>query len=207
MHLPEFISLRRETVDASSYEEALAVLTADERVRMESFRNVRRRECFAVARLAAKRIVAENARCAPEEVRLAIRADGSLDVLQHDLNLSIAHSGDLAVAAVSPTPVGVDIEQVRPRPSSLYRFMLHPDEMALIDSFPLPDDDRIALFWSIKESVLKGQRTGLRHSPKTLRIHPGALPEEVVVRVDNADSWRVSIEQSTDYVIAVSWPE
>lgn len=206
MTLPPAITLVRLRVDPATREAALPVLSPEERARMESFRHDERRGAFAVGRLAARTLVAERLGCAAREVALDVREDGSVRVAGDVVHVSISHSGSEVAAVVSDGHVAVDLERIKPRPISLYRFMLHPDELSLLDVVPGPDDRRIALLWSVKESVLKGRRTGLRHSPKSLRIAHFDPAGTARVRADDGESWQVAFDVGGKCALAVAWP-
>lgn len=223
MTLPPPITLARLRVAPASWAAAVAVLSPGEAARMESFRHDDRRGSFAVGRLAVKTLVAERLGCPARDVVLEVRDDGSVSVPGDALHVSISHSGPEVAAVASEFPVAVDLERIKSRPASLYRFMLHPDEFELLERVPGPDDRRIALLWSIKESVLKGRRTGLRHSPKSLRINvqtatgetpalsrdgepAGVVPAgRAFVRADDGDVWQVAYDLDPAYALSVAW--
>jgi 4'-phosphopantetheinyl transferase len=85
------------------------------------------------------------------------------------VQFNIAHSGDLAIFALSHSSsgaiqIGVDVECMRPRPNGmeLARRFFHPDEIAHLAS--LPDDRRDPEFlqiWVRKEACLKAVGTGI----------------------------------------------
>jgi 4'-phosphopantetheinyl transferase len=206
MDLPDTIATRRLQVDADTLDRAQWALFPEERSRMRTFRSEERRDSFAVGRLAARELIAARLGCPVTEVAIEVLEDGSLAVPGTGLHVSISHSDREVVAAVSADPVGIDIEAVRPRPVSLYRFMLHQAEVDLPDRLDMSGDERLALIWSIKEAVLKGRRSGLRHSPKRLRIDPTGLPDAALVISDDAEPWHVVVERADGYVSAVAWP-
>ena len=85
------------------------------------------------------------------------RPHGRPRVPHHDVELSVSHSGELAVVAVShPDPVGVDIEQVKEMGfESVLGQVLAPDEArprSLVEFLTL---------WTRKESVVKATGEGL----------------------------------------------
>lgn len=205
MDLPDTIATTRLRVETDTLDRAQWALSPDERERMMSFRHEDRQQSFAVGRLAARELLAERLGCALTDVIIEVLPDGSLSVPGTDLHVSISHSGREVMAAVSVGPIGIDVEAVRPRPTSLYRFMLAEDEKELPDRIDLPGDERLALIWTIKEAVLKGRRSGLRHSPKRLRIDPALLPDSAVVRDDDDARWHVAIQRSEGYVSAIAW--
>ena len=88
-----------------------------------------------------------------------------------DLELSVAHSGDLVAVAVATAPVGVDVEQLdgRPRelgggdPDALGRVVLADEERAALAAVhPAGRARAFLVAWTRKEAVTKAQGDGLR---------------------------------------------
>lgn len=84
------------------------------------------------------------------------------------INLSISHSGNRAVAAVSPHSVGIDIERIRNRSETMLAYICTTSE--LNKTCGLIKDIRLTVLWTIKESVMKAARKGLSWSPKQVQI-------------------------------------
>jgi 4'-phosphopantetheinyl transferase len=81
------------------------------------------------------------------------------DYPQFHFNLS--HSGQVAVCALDSTPVGVDVQQLRPFRSALLDSICSPQERDWLRH--QGDDQRAcALLWSLKESRCKQSGQGLR---------------------------------------------
>ena len=205
MDLPNHIRLRELELSPHLVKQAEALLSEEEARRRAGFRNVARRDAFAVGRYAARTLLAERLGCAAGAIRLHVLDDGSVDAPGTGLNLSISHSGRYAAAAVADTELGLDLEQVRPRPESLFRFILQPDEMGLRDQVDLPMTEQIVLFWALKESVLKAKRTGLRRSPKSLRLEIDLEARSAWIR--GTRNWQARFRLERDRVLAVSWPQ
>jgi len=72
---------------------------------------------------------------------------------------SLTHKADYVGAVVSPSPVGVDIEKIRPVASSLYRRTAAQEEWELADC-------RLDLcffrYWTAKEAIFKAAGTGVK---------------------------------------------
>ena len=86
--------------------------------------------------------------------------------------VSIAHSGDLAVAIAHEEAVGIDIEIVERRNPGLEMIALSAQERALLDRLPDggSDPERVrseafTRFWAAKEAVSKAEGTGLAGRP------------------------------------------
>ncbi len=151
-----------------------AVLSVQELDRMESFGYPGRRRGFALGRMTARSVLATRLRIQPLDVPLVVAEDDGLVVDGHALHVSISHAGrgDYArsIAAIAERPVGVDLEEIVPRRPDLYRRILHTNEYGLLESLGLPHNDAQLLLWSLKESVLKGLRTGFRRSAQTVYL-------------------------------------
>jgi len=144
-------------------------LTTAELERRAGFRSDRRRRTFTLGRVAARSLLSRRLGRSPSQIELVVAADGAVDVGGCGLHLSISHTDEAALAVVSETPVGVDIEPLRQRVDDLFAYVLHPDEYPTLHD--ADDPNSVALrAWVVKESVLKGMRLGLRHSPKDIRL-------------------------------------
>ncbi|NNE68985.1 MAG: 4'-phosphopantetheinyl transferase superfamily protein [Rhodothermales bacterium] len=203
MTIPDHIRLIQVQRTPDALEEASSVLSGIERERLVGFRSVARRESFALGRHAARTLLGSALACDPREVPLEVREDGSLDVPGTPWNLSISHSGVRAAAAISRAEIGIDLEHIRVRPESLFRFILHPDEMELRERVDLPMDRQIVLFWALKESVLKAKRTGLRRSPKSLRLEIDL--DQGSALISGERRWEARFEIRDEHVLSVSW--
>jgi phosphopantetheinyl transferase len=158
----------------SATDDPSVVLSPDELARMESFGHPDRRRGFAFGRMAARGLLAEWLGVSPDNVPLAVASDGGVVVDGHLIHVSISHAGHgpsaQSIAVIAERPIGVDLEEIVPRRDDLYRRILHPDEYGLLQTLGLNHNEATVLLWSLKESVLKGLRTGFRRSAQTVRL-------------------------------------
>ena len=76
---------------------------------------------------------------------------------------SLTHKSKYVAAVIASTPIGIDIEKIRPCSKALFRKTAHDRE------WELSDTDSFILFfryWTSKESVLKASGTGIRDLSK-----------------------------------------
>jgi acyl transferase domain-containing protein/4'-phosphopantetheinyl transferase EntD len=152
-------------------------LTGPEQAQYAALNPLRRRQWF-LGRIAAKDAVRDwlwshgAGPVFPAEVELVNGEHGEPLVrasFPADLQISLAHSGTLAVAIASEgTPVGIDIELVAPHDGRFDRLVLTPAEQDL-----LPDAERdrwVTRFWVAKEAVAKAARTGLSGRPRQYEV-------------------------------------
>ena len=205
--LPPGLAARlARTPDASA-------LTAPERARLAAFGHADRRRQFALGRTAARTLAAERLGVAPRDVPLAVGPDGAPEVA--GACVSIAHTGRAgdaaALAAVADGPVGVDLERVAPRRPDLWTRILTPAERPLLDALGGPTDDAQTLLWTLKEAVLKAQRTGFRAGGRSVTLAldaDGAPPDRgLATAASGAGAWRVAFGRDGDLWLAVAWAD
>ncbi len=204
-NLPPDITFQHLRFDVEHIERWEALLSPEEAGRAARFTRAKRREEFVLGRAAARLLLSQRIGTDPGDVALEVAESGAVDVIGADLHISIAHSGDHAVAAAGPRMLGVDIEAIAARHVDLAGFMLHPEEHHLIESIPLDDERTHILCWTLKEATLKAMRTGLRISPKKLRLNLDLDAERALVHVDGGATWTVHFEEWDDYFVALAF--
>jgi 4'-phosphopantetheinyl transferase len=138
--------------------EVVGLLSRAERERAERFRFQQHRRRWMVARAALRTLLGRYLTLEPQEIQLEVTPGGKMSVETLQFNLS--HSHDLALVAVAVhTPVGVDVEIVRPIPEAprLARRVLPPEEAGLVEMQP----DQFLRVWTRREAWLKAEGIGL----------------------------------------------
>lgn len=204
MTLPDDVTFRHLRFDPDHLEAWETLLSIEEADRARTFSRGKRRDEFILGRAAARMLLSERMGVNPRDVSLEVAQGGAIDVVGSDLHVSIAHSGDHAVAAAAPRYVGVDIETIAPRHVDLHRYMLHPEEHELLDSLPLDHERAQILCWALKEAVLKGMRVGLRYSPRKLQLNIDMAREAAVVSTESGKRWTAFFEEWDSYYVAVA---
>ncbi|HEY4235322.1 MAG TPA: 4'-phosphopantetheinyl transferase superfamily protein [Lacipirellulaceae bacterium] len=155
-----------------------ARLSGEERQRADRFLREEVRRKFIVARAALRSILGRYLDVPPAEVPIAIDAHGkprlATGVDSKDLQFNMAHSGELALVAVTRgCKVGVDVEQLRPVehwPEIAARYF-HPKETAAIAAVdPVERNKAFLRCWTRKEAILKALGVGLGHSLKSFSV-------------------------------------
>ena len=180
---------------------------------MAAFGSADRRQRFALGRRAARALGADRLGCDPAEVPLRVGPDGAprLD----GAHVSIAHAGRgggaVGAAGLADRPVGVDVETIRPRHPALWRRILRDDERGVLDALGGPTDAAQTLLWSMKEAVLKGQRTGLRAGALSVRLTLGPAPPaggagRASAEAEASGAWDLAYADLGDLWLVVTWP-
>lgn len=110
-------------------------------------------------------------------------------VISHDLvgapfvgvlegvHCSIGHSGGWGIGAISSQPIGVDIERIGNRPSSLIHYISELDEIDLLAAGEKDSRVLVAKMWGVKESAIKAWSRGPSLHPKRVKLGPHDLAD------------------------------
>ncbi|MFI3313133.1 MAG: 4'-phosphopantetheinyl transferase superfamily protein [Eubacteriales bacterium] len=96
------------------------------------------------------------------------------------LYFSISHTKNLAVCAVGDSPLGVDVEQIRPVKAGMYQKVLTLPEQRWLSDHP----DGFFHLWTKKEAYVKYMGCGLQGAPQ--RVDTTKLPTFL-----NIQSWEL----------------
>lgn len=166
--------------------EVEAILSADELVRANRFTSSAHRARFITGRAALRQILSRYLGVTPADIafRYGERDKPAIAVPETDLQFNLAHSGDVALFAVTRGhELGVDIERERPLAdeTALIRRFFSPTEQAAF--LKVPATERINAFflgWTRKEAYIKALGDGLAMPLDSFAVtltpgHPAAL--------------------------------
>ena len=200
-----------DAVDGRSAD-AERLLSPDERDRAARFALPHLRSRWVAARTALRTILGSYLDRPPASLAFAIGARGKPS-LEGPLHFNLAHSGDLALVAVtSAAPIGVDLEQVRPvrEAEAIARRFFSPDECADLAAVSHPDRDYAFLScWTRKEALLKASGEGLALPLDRFRVSviPGAPARLLSVAGDETAArawWLAHLDPAPGFVGAVA---
>ncbi len=83
-----------------------------------------------------------------------------------DIHFNLSHCPVAALCATSHSPVGADIERIRPYNAALAHRVLNDAEMAVVEASARPEVE-FARLWTMKESLLKLTGEGIRRDLKS----------------------------------------
>lgn len=174
---------------------ASAVLNEDELNRAAAFRREEDRLTYLLAHLVLRQLLASATGRAPQALRLVRdpcpRCGGphgrpTLD--DGAVHFSLSHSSPMVLLALSPTPVGADIERLlAPETVADLTRMLHPKEVAELEALDVDARPRaFARVWTRKEAYLKGLGTGIAGDLSKDCLGAGAHPAQA------PDGWSIT---------------
>lgn len=131
--------------------------------RMKKFEDKQR--SLAVTKLLI-RLLAE---CGESDFALETLENGKPQLVGSNLFFSLSHSGEGVVAAVSETPIGIDIEKIKPIDEKLIDYVCNAKEKEYVQSEKANVDYRFLTVWTAKEAFYKKNGgTGVRAVDTTL---------------------------------------
>lgn len=89
-----------------------------------------------------------------------------------DFHYNLSHSGKWVVIAYGGSPVGVDVEQIRPdtKIRTVAERFFAPEEVACVLEKPEESRDRFFEIWTGKESYIKYLGTGLKQDLRSFSV-------------------------------------
>jgi len=151
-----------------------SLLGDDERQRAAAFVRDEPRRRFIVARGRLRERLGARLGLPPTKVVFSYGPNGKPAV--DGVHFNVAHTGDLALCAMAASPVGVDVERIRPMKNeqALARRWFHAEEVDRIAAAPRPLTEFFRT-WTMKEAALKLIGVGVGESlPKVLTPVAGA---------------------------------
>jgi 4'-phosphopantetheinyl transferase len=146
-----------------------AMLSADERARMQRFRFEHDRHMYLVAHALVRVALSRYAACAPAAWTFTAGVHGRPEIApgtcELPLRFNLSHTrGLVAVAIALERDVGVDVEHMYPRSFDLdvAGHFFAPAEVAALEVLPAAARrDRFFAYWTLKESYIKARGLGL----------------------------------------------
>ncbi|MDX2263494.1 MAG: 4'-phosphopantetheinyl transferase superfamily protein [Hyphomicrobiales bacterium] len=206
---------RLDVTDAR-FDDLAALLSPDERVRADRFYYDLHRRRFIAARGLLREALGAHLRVSPGGLRFRVNAHGKPAVAAPvDFpHFSLSHSGDGALLAIADSPVGADIEAIRPYPADVAGAMFSKGENAVIDAAP-PGPARDAAFcrvWTCREAVCKAEGLGFALDQAAFEVSFSAAerPQIVLNRAAKASvkPWLLQVwEPAPGFCAAIAWLE
>jgi phosphopantetheinyl transferase len=151
--------------DAPPWAQTTLRLTAGEHRRLQGFASPARRRQFLCGRRLLRDLLCANGGGSPEALDIDIDEQGRSHIpAMPGLFVSLSHSGTWCAAAISPAPIGIDLEDLgRDRDFlGLANAVHNPAQCALLRQQTQEARARqFYIWWTLKEAWLKRQGLGL----------------------------------------------
>jgi len=205
LDFPEDIVIRTITHDEYVEQNWADILSPLETQRRNALSHPGRKRGFTLGRVALRTLLADQLEIPAKDVPLLIEPSGQLSCPDSGLHLSLAHSGDKAIAAVAPRTIGVDLEEVRTKPDALLDYILAESEKRHIYDLDIPDSQRLFLCWTLKESVLKALGVGLRSAPRKVQLQIDVATKSALITDPDGRKWNARYAITGPWVSAIAF--
>jgi len=192
------------------------LLSAAEQDRAARFRVVDHRRRYAVSHGALRAILAGYLSADPQALQFGTSPRGKPSLLAPAtklpamLHFNLSHSAQLALVAIGPCELGVDLEKVRHLESRREIASRHFSKCEFDALEALPAEERLPAFyrcWTRKEAYVKAIGTGLASALDVFDVSLGPLPEFLAFRqgTDAPSDWSLfDVSPGPDYMGALA---
>ena len=149
------------TMTAEEYDRWYAQMAPERQEKTDAMRREDHRKASVAADHLARTMIAEA--CDADAASIQFRKDenGKPHVVDLPIHFNVSHSGDFVACAVDSSPVGIDIEQIRPIRPALVKKVCTESERAYVEN---GGEDMLLRFfevWTSKEAWFKYTGTGI----------------------------------------------
>lgn len=170
------------------------LLNPDEIKRAEKFKFALYRKRFITARATLRNIIGHYLNDNAKSVQINYTSSGKPYINHPDLQFNVSHSHNIAVYAFTyQTPVGVDIEKIRPdyEESVAKRYFSNQEYEHLSNLSPEAKVNEFYRIWTGKEAIVKAQGEGLRISLSSFTIPADNNPKKIILISNPDEIWHL----------------
>ena len=157
-------------------------MSEKKKARIDGFRYTDDKKRSVVGEMLIKKAVSHITGVSSEEISLRTTSNGKPYIEDSDIHFNISHCQDWVVCAIHNTPIGIDIEKIRPINLKIAkRFFTAEEQNYVFSRIPKEEDfdktadsDMLKRFfevWTGKEAYLKYKGTGITDSLNTLSVN------------------------------------
>ncbi len=123
------------------YNCAYSLMRKEKQHRVDRFRFQDDKKRTVAGEMLARKAISEKCNVKPEEIVFATEKQGKPFAEGISIHFNISHSEDFVVCAVSDTPVGIDIEKIRPVNLKTAKKFCNEDELLYIFGYMPAEED------------------------------------------------------------------
>ena len=141
------------TLSDAELKQAFNGMSEERKTRCLALKNPQRQKQCIVADYLARKMISAHCNVSPCEVEIRKTEDGKPYLPNNNLYISISHSSNLVCCALSETPIGIDIERIRPISTETKNHICTPEEREYLNT--TDSDRRFFELWTKKEALYK----------------------------------------------------
>lgn len=162
------------TVSPEEYKEAFSRMSEERKTRCLALRKAEdQKRCIAADHM-LRSLLSPRTGIPEERLRFEREEWGKPVLSGSEWHFSVSHSGNWVACALNRTPVGIDIETIRPLSLGIEKKVCCPAEIEYLEASPDPETRLTRFFelWTRKEALFKFWGTGLHAEWKTDVLNP-----------------------------------
>lgn len=167
----EIFALDIKRISRTDIDAAYFSMSEDRRKKCDGFRFQAAKDLCIAADMLLRRVLSEKLGVPSEALSFAVTHKGKPYLQNGGYHFNISHSGDMVAVAVSKdSPVGIDIEQIKPVSAGIARRVFSEGDLcfvfgdAVIPDGKIEDRDTLVRFfkvWTYKEAFVKMTGEGI----------------------------------------------
>lgn len=178
------------------YNKWYSFMSEEKQKRVDKFRFVEDKKRSVAGDMLVRKAISDCLCVSAESINFSISEKGKPYIPDFDIEFNISHSGDMVVCAVDNTPVGIDIEKIRPLDLKISKKVFSDDELIyLFDHVPTHED---FIFTENEEILKRFFRLWTKKEAYGKFIGCGIFTDET-----NKDCKFEYIEEINDYIICI----
>ncbi len=157
---------------SENFETLLSMVGPGRREQIGRFRRWQDAQRTLFSQLLLRAVAAESLRISPEFLSFANEKQGKPVLASHaGFHFNLSHSGSWVACASGDSPLGVDVEHLRPLDPDLLESVLSAEERLTMEACPAAGQARqFFLYWTVKESYGKALGLGLSLPFRSLTV-------------------------------------
>ncbi|MBR5223489.1 MAG: 4'-phosphopantetheinyl transferase superfamily protein [Clostridia bacterium] len=178
------------------YEKWYSLMDEKKKKRVERARNFEDKKRTVVGEMLCRKAIFDSCGIDVEKIRFDLGEHYKPYARDLNIEFNISHSGDMVVCAVDKTPIGIDIEEIRPIDLSIAKRICTDLELQYIfgftpnnKDFKLTEDTEILVrffeIWTAKEAYAKfiGKGLAIISEPIKKNIEKVVIDDKYVVSI------------------------
>ncbi len=168
-------------ITKEEYEKWYSLMGDEKRQRIDKYRFANDKKRSIAAEMLAKTTIGKYLDIPAEQIKLAQGKSGKPYVVNCNIEFNVSHCEEIVVCAINNTPVGIDIEKIKPiNPSIIKKFFTPTEQEYIFGKSPCVEAfstelnemqlKRFFECWTAKEAYLKYTGEGLTDNLSTLEI-------------------------------------
>lgn len=147
----------------NEYNECFALMSETRKNAVLRHKNEKNRKSTVLGEHLARKAVSALLNVDEKDIHFSRDENGKPFVLNHDVEFSISHSGEVVVCAVDKAKIGIDVEMIRPINLRVTKIACTENEKEFVFSADSEEEKKERFFkiWTAKEAYFKWLGTGI----------------------------------------------